>query len=165
MGGRGQYGVVQGKEFSVGSHPAQSGPIVPVCAAIIVREGRVLVGRRREGRTDTGKWEFPGGKLLPGEDPRECLVRELDEEFGVRAKVGGVCEVVNHTYGRYNVLLIFYRADIPDGSLASRDHDMILWAGPEELSVIDFLDADRPIAKRLIEELRNGVHGISGGKE
>jgi mutator protein MutT len=135
------------------SDSQRNGPIVPVCAAVITRGGRVLVGRRGRGRTDAGRWEFPGGKLVVGEDPRECLARELDEELGVRARIDGIFDVVNHAYGRRGVLVIFFRATIPDDEVASRDHDLLIWAGPEDLGRLDFLEADRLTAERLIAEL------------
>jgi mutator protein MutT len=143
---------------------ARNGPIVPVCAAVIVRGGRVLVARRKKGLIGQGRWEFPGGKLNIGEDPRECLARELEEELGVRARVNRIYDVVNHTQGARNVLVIFYRVTIPEGEVVSRDHDQVLWAGPEELRRLDFLEADRRTAGRLIEELRDVGRRAPGAK-
>lgn len=135
------------------SRPTDNGPIIPVCAAIIVKGGRVLVGRRKEGSTEAGKWEFPGGKLMVGEDPRACLRRELNEELGVHAEIGALYDVVNHRYERHNILLILFRAGIPEDCLTSGDHDLVVWAGTDELRMLDFLDADRPVVERLIKEL------------
>lgn len=128
--------------------------IIPVCAAIAVREGKVLVGRRKEGLTDSGKWEFPGGKILPGEDPREAVIREIEEEFGVRPVVGRLYDAINHRYRDKSVLLLFYFAEIDSPDLFSKDHDKILWAGFEDLLKLDFLDADRRLVATLAEDLR-----------
>jgi 8-oxo-dGTP diphosphatase len=135
------------------SRPKDSEPIVPVCAAIIVKGDRVLVGRRKEGSPEGGKWEFPGGKPMAGEDLRACLRRELDEELGVIAEIGDLYDVVNHRYEQRNVLLILFRADISEVAIRSGEHDLVTWAGADELRTLDFLDADRPIVRRLIREL------------
>jgi mutator protein MutT len=130
--------------------------IIPVCAAALIRDGRLLVGRRNRGVADAGRWELPGGKLLPGEDPRECLAREILEEFGVRAQIGGLLDAVNQCYGPRNILLIVYRASIPPGELSSSDHDLLIWADPGRLAELDFLEADRPVVKRIMDELSGG---------
>jgi 8-oxo-dGTP diphosphatase len=127
--------------------------IIPVCAAAVIREGRVLVGRRNRYIRDPGRWELPGGKLVAGEDPRACVARELLEEFGVRAQVGDLFAVTNHRYEHQNILLIVYRASIPGGKLSSSDHDQVLWADRRELKDLDFLEADRPVVKQLVDEL------------
>jgi acyl-CoA thioester hydrolase len=130
--------------------------IIPVCAAIFIRGGKVLVGRRRGGLNDSGKWEFPGGKILPGEDPRETVKREIEEEFGVRPVVGRLYEAINHEYRDKSVLLLFYFAEIDSLSVSSKDHDEIMWAGPEDLLMLDFLDADGRLILTLSEDLRAG---------
>ena len=127
--------------------------IVPVCAAAIVRDGRLLVGRRNAHVADSGRWELPGGKLAPGEDPRACVAREILEEFGVKARVGDVIDVTNHRRERLSILLIVYRATIPDGDLSSTDHDLLVWADRQGLAELDFLEADRPVVERLRDEL------------
>lgn len=127
--------------------------IIPVCAAAVVRDGRALACRRNPYVRDPGRWELPGGKLLAGEDPRACLVRELAEEFGVQAQIGDLLIVTNHRYELQNVLLIVFRASIPEGPLSSSDHDRLIWVDSRRLSQLDFLEADRPAVARLIDEL------------
>jgi 8-oxo-dGTP diphosphatase len=127
--------------------------IIPVCAAAVIRDGRVLVGRRNRSVRDPGRWELPGGKLGAGEDPRDCLARELFEEFGIRSEIGDLFAVTNHRYEQQNILLIVYRASIPEGPLSSSDHDALVWADGSRLSRLDFLEADRPVIRRLIDEL------------
>ncbi|MBN1571849.1 MAG: (deoxy)nucleoside triphosphate pyrophosphohydrolase [Deltaproteobacteria bacterium] len=137
--------------------------IVLVSAALIVKEGRVLVGKRRRGKSDPEKWEFPGGKIRPGEDPRDSIVREIEEELGIGLSVGRLFDAVNHAYPDKSVLILFYLAEMaPSGAsseYSSRDHDEILWAGPEELLRLDFLDADRKVALSLAEAMATG--GVS----
>ena len=130
--------------------------IIPVCAAAVIRDGRVLVGRRNRSGRDPGRWELPGGKLLAGEDPRDCLSRELFEEFGVSSLVGDLFSVTNHRYEHHNILLIVYRASIPAGPLSSSDHDRLVWADRNQLAELDFLEADRPAVGRLVDELGRG---------
>lgn len=130
--------------------------IIAVCAAIFIRGGKVLVGRRKKGLKDSGKWEFPGGKILPGEDPRETVKREIEEEFGIRPVVGRLYDAINHKYPEKNVLLLFYFAEIESPSVLSKDHDEILWAGFDDLLKLDFLDADRRLAVTLVEDLKTG---------
>jgi 8-oxo-dGTP diphosphatase len=127
--------------------------IIPVCAAAVLLEDRVLVGRRNRYVRDPGRWELPGGKLHAGEDPRDCLARELLEEFGVRAQVGDLFAVTNHRYEHQNILLIVYRASIPAETLSSTDHDRLIWADRHQLAKLDFLEADRPAVRRIIDEL------------
>jgi 8-oxo-dGTP diphosphatase len=133
-------------------HPPHE-TIIPVCAAAVIREGRALVGRRSRYIRDPGRWELPGGKLAAGEDPRACVARELFEEFGVRAQIGDLFTITNHRYEHQNILLIVYRASIPDGKLSSSDHDQLIWADRRQLESLDFLEADRPVVRQLIDEL------------
>jgi 8-oxo-dGTP diphosphatase len=133
--------------------------IIPVSAAIITsaeKRGSVLVGRRRQGLNDSGKWEFPGGKILPGEDPGETVRREIEEEFGIQLLMVRLYDMVNYIYSEKNVLILFYLAEIYSSNVLAKDHDEILWAGPEELLKLDFLDADRVVVKRLSEDMKMG---------
>ena len=137
--------------------------IIPVSAAIITKAekgGSVLVGRRRQGLSDSGKWEFPGGKILPGEDPGETVRREIEEEFGIQLLLGRLYDVVNYIYSEKNVLILFYLAEISSYDISStvlaKDHDGLLWAGPEELLKLDFLGADRVVVERLSEDMKMG---------
>ncbi len=137
--------------------------IVPVSAAIITKAekgGSVLVGKRRQGLSDSGKWEFPGGKILPGEDPKETVRREIEEEFGIQLLLGRLYDTVNYIYSDKNVLILFYLAEIAPSNVFSnifaKDHNELLWAGPEELLKLDLLGADRVVAVRLFEDFKMG---------
>lgn len=90
---------------------AKQNPI-PVVAAVVSRRGRVLLCQRRDGEHLPLLWEFPGGKVDPGEGPGEALERELREELGVGSKIGGRVAEVFHTYPSKRVWIRFYRAAI-----------------------------------------------------
>jgi 8-oxo-dGTP diphosphatase len=119
---------------------------VVVAAAVIVEGGRVLLTQRKAGTHLAGAWEFPGGKVEAGEDPREALRRELREEIGIEARVGEIVEVTFHRYEEAEkaVLLLFYEAAREPGSPEVRAIDVAAfrWAGSEELRGEDFPPAD-----------------------
>src|ERR1700744_3366976 len=98
---------------------------VVVAAAVLIEESRVLLTQRRAGAHLAGAWEFPGGKVEPGEDPREALRRELAEELGIAARVGDVVEVTFHRSEDADkaVLLLFYEASREPGSPEPRALD------------------------------------------
>jgi len=124
-------------------------PLV-VVAAIIERDGRILICRRSSRDSHPLKWEFPGGKVRPDEDPRAALRRELLEELGVDAEIG---EEIARCQWRYQgappLLLIFYRARMTTGEPVNRVFAEIRWELPERLPDHDFLEADRELVRRL----------------
>ncbi len=123
-------------------------PVV-VAAAVIVRDGRVLLTRRMEGQHLAGMWEFPGGKLESGESPEETLVRECREECGVEVEVGDIFEVTHHRYPEKDVLLLFYRCRLVAGEvqhLQVADH---AWVSPSDLERYPLPPADERVVERL----------------
>jgi 8-oxo-dGTP diphosphatase len=123
---------------------------IKVAAAVIEREGKILIGRRKKGSHLANRWEFPGGKLEPGETPEEALRRELREELSVEATVGDFVCASRHIYPEKAVELIVYRASIPLGDIDSTDHEEIRWVPREELLLYNFPEADRPVIEILI---------------
>jgi 8-oxo-dGTP diphosphatase len=124
-------------------------PLV-VSAAIIHRNGRVLVGQRRRDGRHPLKWEFPGGKLEPGESPQQALLRELREELDIDAQIG--CELARyeHDYIRGSrVLLLFFAVPEFRGEPAARVFEQIRWTDLASLADLDFLDGDLDFVKRL----------------
>ena len=114
-----------------------------VTAGIIWRDGQVLIGRRRPGKHMGGKWEFPGGKVEPGETPERALVRELEEELAIQARVER--EILRYEYkyaGRPPILLIFYSVAEFAGEPKNLDFEQIVWAPRESLADYDFLEGD-----------------------
>jgi len=122
-----------------------------VAAAIIVERGRVLVTQRKRGSHLEGMWEFPGGKVEDGEDPKAALARELREEIGVDAEVGDIVEVTFHAYEKKSVLLLFYRATRRDGSAEPRALDVAAfdWADPAALDPAKFPPADVAVLRKV----------------
>lgn len=125
-------------------------PPLRVTAALIVDDaGRVLVARRGAGRHLAGWWEFPGGKLEPGESPEACLARELREELGIECAIGSLRATSLHAYDRGAVELLAYDARWISGTLTLHEHDAVDWLAPEALLEIQLAPADIPIARSL----------------
>lgn len=126
---------------------------VKVAAAIIEREGLILIGKRKAGRF-AGKWEFPGGKVEPGETPEACLKRELREELGIEARIMQIVLSTRHIYTHMAIELITYRAEVLSGDMRLHDHSELRWVGPQELQGYDFPEADEAVIEKLIREDR-----------
>ena len=129
--------------------------MLKVVAALIECEGRLLVCQRRRGDSFALKWEFPGGKLRPGETPAEGLTRELHEELGVAAKVGREVYRTRHRYRELaeEIELIFLQTSVDSAAVQNLAFEQVLWATRAELPALDFLPADR----ELIEKLASGT--------
>ena len=124
-----------------------------VAAGVIVEGGRILLSRRKEGSHLEGRWEFPGGKAEPGEDPRDAVRRELEEELGILVDVGEIADVTFHRYDEADkaVLLLFFfatrRADSPEPRAI--DVAEVTWAEPEALDPDAFPPADIAILAKV----------------
>ena len=119
-----------------------------VVAAVVERGGKIMLCQRRPDVHNGLKWEFPGGKLEPGETPEAALARELGEELAVDATVGRVRDAILHRYPDRDVLVLFYRCTISSGVPTPVDCNAIAWATPKELSTYDFAAADRAFVER-----------------
>jgi len=121
-----------------------------VVAAITVRGGEILCCQRTGNQALPLKWEFPGGKIEPGETPQVALRRELEEELGILAEIGPHLAYVNHTYRNGNsVCLQFFKVDHYEREIQNLIFQDVRWVPREELLQLDFLDADREIIRRL----------------
>src|SRR5947207_875533 len=122
--------------------------VVVVAAAIGERDGHFLVTRRLKGTHLAGTWEFPGGKCEPGETLENCLARELAEELGVTAAIGGPVLVTRHAYPERTVELHFFEVTVP-GDPAPQLGQEMRWATREDLRALSFPDADRAVIDLL----------------
>lgn len=125
---------------------------IPVVAGILVRDGRVMISRRPAGAHMGRMWEFPGGKLEPGETPEAALRRELREETGAEAEAVRIYDAKLWAYPEKTVLLLFYIARLLSGEPQPLEGQTLAWVKPGELSGYAFAPADEEIARRLTEE-------------
>ncbi|HNQ00879.1 MAG TPA: alpha/beta fold hydrolase [Syntrophales bacterium] len=128
-----------------------------VTAAVLERDGRILIARRKRGDRMADKWEFPGGKLEEGETPEACLRREMQEEFGIEVAVGPFVGRSLHAYPHGEIDLVAYRVNHLCGVFQLRDHEEIRWVCPADLGFYDFSAADIPIARMLARQGGGGT--------
>ncbi|MBI2682684.1 MAG: (deoxy)nucleoside triphosphate pyrophosphohydrolase [Acidobacteriales bacterium] len=128
-----------------------------VSAALIVRpaDRKILICQRKEDQPLPLKWEFPGGKIEPGEEPGAALKRELNEELGIEAEIGPFVTRIQHMYknGR-GVELHFFRVDRYTGEMENRIFKDLRWVDRRSLPQFDFLEAD----VKLVREIAAGKH-------
>jgi 8-oxo-dGTP diphosphatase len=132
----------------------QSGgvPLLLVAACVLIDgSGRVLIARRPEGRAMAGLWEFPGGKLEPGESPEDALARELREELGIDVSRACLAPFVfaSHAYERFHLLMPLFLCRRWQGKPTPHEGQTIRWVTPDELTEYPFLPADRPLLPML----------------
>jgi 8-oxo-dGTP diphosphatase len=122
--------------------------IIEVVAAVIEREGRILIARRPAALHLGGLWEFPGGKRQPGETPEAALVREIREELDAAVTVGELLDDVEWTYPEKTVRLLFFRCALDDEPRAAEGQE-IAWVAPADLDRYEFPPADGGLVARL----------------
>ncbi len=123
-------------------------PIVLVAAvALVDRDGRVLIAKRPAGKAMAGLWEFPGGKVDPGETPETALIRELDEELGIQvpARCLAPLTFASHAYDEFHLLMPLYVCRNWDGIVAAREGQDLKWVRPVRLGDYDMPPADAPL--------------------
>ena len=121
-----------------------------VVAALIVQGDKLLVCQRTRHQTMPLKWEFPGGKIEEGEQPRDALRRELDEELGIAAPIGDEVARIQHEYPNGALVeLRFFVVREFRGELENRIFKQIQWAEPKDLPKFDFLEADLTLVQDL----------------
>jgi len=123
--------------------------MITVTAGILVRDARVFVAQRKANKRLAGKWEFPGGKVEPGETPEACLQRELEEELDINVTVGDYMGESIYEYDFGTVRILFYRAFWDGKPIASRDHQNVQWVSLDELNQYDFAAADLAFVEKL----------------
>ena len=128
--------------------------LVAACA-LVDADGRVLIGQRPEGKQLAGLWEFPGGKVEPGETPEETLVRELAEELGIETKVACLAPLTfaSHAYDTFNLLMPLYVCRRYWGIPQAKEHQALKWVRPKNLRDYPMPPADAPLIPFLIDLL------------
>jgi 8-oxo-dGTP diphosphatase len=121
-----------------------------VAAGILIKDGKVLIARRKQGQSHAGLWEFPGGKIEDNETPQECLERELEEELGIKVKPGRIiAESEDHSdHGSFAILAI--KAEFISGEITLGVHDAARWVGFEALSTYRLAPADRDLIGKVL---------------
>ena len=119
-----------------------------VAAAMFEKDGLLLLMRRAPGEKFEGRWEFPGGKIEPGESPEECLRRELFEELGIEASIGPFFAENIYDYPGGRIRLLVYFATAPLDSLEFRVHDALVWVSPDQIHSFGVLPADVAILEK-----------------
>jgi 8-oxo-dGTP diphosphatase len=128
-------------------------PLLVSCG-ILQHGEKILALRRKEGTELGGKWEFPGGKIEPGESPEACLIRELKEELDTEVTIGEPLDPVHHTYPHRRIVLYPFICSYPLPIDSLVDHDGILWGSPENLRSLDWAEADRLVLEAYIQRRR-----------
>jgi 8-oxo-dGTP diphosphatase len=129
---------------------AETRVVMDVVAAVIERAGLILIGQRKPRGRHALKWEFPGGKVEPGEGSRDALVRELREELGIEARIGDEIERYDFSYSADRVTrLIFFQVAEFTGEPANLDFAQIAWVERERLPEYDFLEGDVAFVRKL----------------
>jgi 8-oxo-dGTP diphosphatase len=130
-----------------------------VVAALIWKDEKILICQRTRHQPMPLKWEFPGGKIEEGEQPRDALRRELDEELGIAAVVGDEVARIQHQYpSGSSIELRFFDVRAYKGEIENRIFKTILWANPADLPSYDFLEADLTLVQDLAKQGSAGNH-------
>lgn len=123
--------------------------ILVVAAALYDAQGRVLIAQRPQGKHQAGRWEFPGGKVAPGESEGQALARELHEELGIEVTASRPFMRLEHSYPDRSVELSMWIVERFSGTPRSLDGQQLRWVAPADLVHADLLEADRPFVEAL----------------
>jgi 8-oxo-dGTP diphosphatase len=126
--------------------------MVEVVAALIRQDDHFLICQRPAGKKRALLWEFPGGKVEPGENPLQALIRECREELSVNLRVGDLYAQTEHQYDDIHIRLSLYEARIASGSLTRNEHHDMRWIQPQDIKDFSFCPADAAIIERLSDE-------------
>lgn len=129
--------------------------LLVVAVALVDADNRVLIAQRPEGKALAGLWEFPGGKLEPGERPEAALIRELDEELGIVTQEACLAPLTfaSHAYEDFHLLMPLYICRRWSGYPTAREHAALKWVAPRALRDYPMPPADEPLVATLIDTL------------
>lgn len=131
---------------------SEQNAVVDIGLAVIVHTGRVLIARRNPETVLGGCWEFPGGKLQPGETPAECVCREVNEEVGLQVEAAAPFAVIEHEYPHGRVRLHCCRCRLLAGSPRALECAEVRWVLPADLPRYPFPEANAPLLRQLAAE-------------
>ncbi len=126
---------------------------IEVVGAVIVADGAVLCARRGPGGADAGRWEFPGGKVEPGESPQAALAREIREELGCEVEVGGLVTTTRYDGARATIVLSTYWCLLVAGTPVATEHAELRWLPAAGLGAQDWAPADVPAVELVVAAL------------
>jgi 8-oxo-dGTP diphosphatase len=134
------------------SHAVSAKLVLVVACALIDTDGRVLIARRPPGKSMAGLWEFPGGKVEPGERPEQSLIRELREELGIAVKEECLAPLTfaSHLYPDFHLLMPLYVCRRWAGFVEARENQQLKWVRPPELRNYPMPPADEPLISHLM---------------
>ena len=137
------------------SDPAPKRMVLVVACALVDADGRVLIAQRPEGKAMAGLWEFPGGKVEPGETPEAAIVRELAEELGIETKTACLAPLTfaSHSYDDFHLLMPLYVCRRFWGTPRPIEHQALKWVRPQKLRDYPMPEADLPLVSHLIDLL------------
>lgn len=127
---------------------SETGKTIRVSAAIICQDGRIFATQRGYGEFKDG-WEFPGGKVEPGETPPQALVREIREELDTEIGVGELFETVEYDYPNFHLTMDCFLCTVKSGDLVLKEHEAACWLTREEIGSVEWLPADLGLIKKL----------------
>jgi 8-oxo-dGTP diphosphatase len=137
------------KIYTFEMNPNDLTNIIKVTAAILVKDNKIIIAKRGPNDRLANKWEFPGGKVEIDETPKQCLKREIKEEFDIDVSVGEYLGSSIYNYDHISIELMAYRTHWENGEIDLKDHDDFKWVSSEQLTDFDFAPADMVFVKKL----------------
>ncbi|MFO7861733.1 MAG: (deoxy)nucleoside triphosphate pyrophosphohydrolase [Thermodesulfobacteriota bacterium] len=138
-------------EHRKNSKVSEGGRPIEVTCAIIEKNGWILAAQRGPGMTMPFKWEFPGGKINPGETAEDCIIREINEELGVEIQIKTTLQQSTHSYPDLHVRLHPFVCRITNGRIAPKEHRAVQWTTHDHLPGLQWAEADVAVVKSYLE--------------
>lgn len=138
-----------------GASPAGRRLLLVAACALVDADGRVLLAQRPEGKQLAGLWEFPGGKVEPGETPEQCLIRELHEEIGIETEIPCLAPLTfaSHSYDDFHLLMPLFVCRRFSGIAQPKEGQVLKWVRPRQMRDFPMPPADPPLVQFLIDLL------------
>ena len=134
---------------------------IRVVAAVIRDGGRIFATARGYGEYKGG-WEFPGGKIEPGETPQEALAREIREELDTEIAVGELIDTIEYDYPSFHLSMDCFWCTVREGTLTLKEAEEARWLTADTIDSVDWLPADRGLIRKIQREISGGPHSATG---